>query len=143
MDLDDREFERVLALKGTPLFRHVPLEALLEMARSLQARAYLAGERVMTDGAGGQALLVLESGVLAIGHEDGVSTLAAPACIGEVAIAGEPIDWPSITAVEDARVSLLRATVFEELCREHPDVALELCRLLARRVRAAEAADHG
>jgi CRP-like cAMP-binding protein len=51
------------------------------------------------------------------------------------------MSWPRITAVEDSRVSLLRATTFHELSSEHPEMALELCRLLARRLREAKAAD--
>jgi CRP/FNR family transcriptional regulator, cyclic AMP receptor protein len=141
MGLDDQQFERVLALKRTPLFRHVPFETLIEVARSVQARLYLAGEQVITNGTGGQALLILEAGVLTIDHSDGVRTVTAPACFGEVAVAGEPMTWPRITALEDARVSFLRAAMFQELCREHPDMALELCRLLARRIRGAGAAD--
>jgi hypothetical protein len=141
MGLDDREFERVVALKRTQLFRRVPLETLMEVARSVPARVYLAGERVIADGTGGQDLLILETGVLEIGHGDAATMLSAPACFGEVAVAGEPMSWPRITAVEDSRVSLLRATTFHELSSEHPEMALELCRLLARRLREAEATD--
>ena len=141
MGLDDQEFERVVALKRTPLFRYVPFETLMEVARSVQARVYLAGEQVLAGGTNGQDLLILEAGALMVGRGDGASTLAAPACFGEIAVAGEPMSWPKITAVEDSRVSLLRATIFEELCREHPEMALELCRLLARRLRQAGAAD--
>ena len=141
MDSDDQEFERVVALRRTPLFRYVPFETLLEVARSVQARVYLAGEQVQAGGADGQDLLILEAGALMVGQGDGARTLAAPACFGEVAVAGEPMRWPRITAVENARVSLLRATIFQELCREHPEMALELCRLLARRLREAGAAD--
>jgi hypothetical protein len=141
MDSDDQELERVVALKRTPLFRYVPFETLLEVARSAQARGYLAGEQVQAGGTGGQDLLILEAGALMIGQGEGARTLTAPACLGEVAVAGEPMSWPRIAAVEDARVSLLRATIFQELCREHPDMALELCRLLARRLRETGAAD--
>jgi hypothetical protein len=141
MGLDDQEFERVVALKRTPLFRRVPLETLMEVARSVPARVYLAGERVIADGTGGQDLLILETGALEIGHGDAATILSAPACFGEVAVAGEAMFWPRITAVEDSRVSLLRATTFHELSSEHPEMALELCRLLARRLREAEATD--
>jgi hypothetical protein len=141
MGSDDQEFERVVALKRTALFRYLPLETLLEVGRSVQARLYLAGEPVIAEGTGGQDLLILEAGALAIGDGDGARKLAAPACFGEVAVAGEPMAWPRITAVEDARVSLLRGAAFQELCREHPEIALELSRLLARRLREAGAAD--
>jgi hypothetical protein len=141
MELDDQDFERVVALKRTPLFRHIPFETLIEVARAVQVRVCLAGEQVITDGTGGQVLLILETGVLMIGDRNGARTLTAPGCFGEVAVAGEPMSWPRITAVEDSRVSLLRATIFQELCSEHPEMALELCRLLARRLGEAQVAD--
>jgi hypothetical protein len=139
MEMDDQEFERIVALKRTPPFRHVPFETLIEVARSVQARLYLAGEQVITDGLGGQVLLILEAGVLAIGDGAGARQIQGPDCFGEAAVAGEPMPWPRIVAVEDSRVSFLRAAVFQELCEEHPEMALELCRLLARRLREAGA----
>jgi hypothetical protein len=137
MGLDDQDFERIIGLKRMPLFRYVPFETMAEVARSAQVRAYLAGEEVIGNGTHWQDLLILEAGTLSIENGETARTLAAPACIGEMALAGEPMDWPRITALEDARVSFLRAAVFEELCREHPEIALELCRLLARRLREA------
>jgi hypothetical protein len=143
MGLEDQDFERVVALKRMPLFRYVPFETIAEVARSVQVRTYLPGEEVIADGTRWQDLLILEAGALTVGHGEGAQTLAAPACFGEVALAGERISWPRITALEDARVSFLRAVIFEELCREHPEIALELCRLLARRLREAGEAQAG
>ena len=140
MGLDDQEFERIIALKQTPLFRYVPFETIVEVARSVQPRLYLAGEEVIADSSGWQDLLILETGALLLGYPEGARTLAAPACFGELALVGERIPWPRITAVEDSRVWFLRATLFQELCLEHPEMAIELCKLLARRVREAGAA---
>ena len=143
MAMDQQEFERIIALKRMPLFRYVPFDTIAEVARSVQARTYLAGEEVVADGALRQDLLILEAGALTIAHHDGTQTLAAPACFGEVALCGERMFWPRITAFEEARVSFLRAAIFEELCREHPEIAIELCRLLARRLRGVGAAPAG
>ena len=137
MALDDQEFERIVALKRTPLFRYVPFETMVEVARSGQPRTYLAGEEVIANAAGWQEFLVLEAGVLSVGHPQGATNLAAPACFGEVALVGERMFWPRITAVEDCRVWFLRATLFQDLCHEHPEIAIELCKLLARRLREA------
>ncbi len=137
MALDDDEFERIVALKRTPLFRYVPFETMVEVSRSVQPRTYLAGEQVVGS-RGWQDLLILEAGVLSLEHPERPQTLAAPACFGEVALVGERVPWPRMTALEDSRVWFLRATVFQELCHEHPDMAIELCRLLARRVREAD-----
>jgi hypothetical protein len=143
MAMDQQEFERIIALKRLPLFRYVPFDTIAEVARSVQARTYLAGEEIVADGALRQDLLILEVGTLTIAHRDGAQTLAAPACFGEVALCGERMFWPRIMAFEEARVSFLRAAIFEELCREHPEIAIELCRLLARRLRGADQARVG
>jgi CRP/FNR family transcriptional regulator len=141
--MDYQEFERIIALKRMPLFRYVRFDIVAEVARSVQVRTYLAGEEVIAADTRRQDLLILEAGALTIAQRDGDHTLAAPACFGEVALCGERMAWPTITALEDARVSFLRAAIFEELCREHPEIAIELCRLLARRLRAADEAPAG
>ena len=133
----------MIALKRVPLFRYVPFDTIADVARSVQVRTYLAGEEVVADGALRQDLLILEAGALTIAHRDGGQTLAAPACFGEVALSGERMSWPRITALEDARVLFLRAAIFEELCREHPEIAIELCRLLARRLQETDATQAG
>jgi hypothetical protein len=137
MGLDDQEFERIIALKRTPLFQYLPFETMMEVARSVQTRVYLAGEEVIAGSAGWQDLLILEAGVLSIAHPEGATTLAAPACFGEIALVGERMPWPRIAALEDSRIWFLRATIFQELCQDHPQMAIELCKLLARRVREA------
>ena len=143
MELDDQQFERIIALKRMPLFHYLPFDTIAQVARSAQVRTYLAGEEVVADGARRQDLLILEAGALTIGDRDGGHVLAAPACFGEVALSGERMSWPRITALEEARVAFLRATIFEELCREHPEIAIELCRLLARRLQGTGDASSG
>lgn len=143
MAMDPQSFERIIALKRMPLFRYMPFDTVAQVARSAQVRTYLAGEEVVADGARRQDLLILEAGALTIGDRDGGHVLAAPACFGEVALSGERMSWPRITALEEARVSFLRATIFEELCREHPEIAIELCRLLARRLQGTGDASSG
>jgi CRP-like cAMP-binding protein len=115
----------------------VPFETLAEVARAGRPRSYLAGEEVRAEAAGQQDLLVLETGVLAVEGPGGTALLRAPACLGEAALVGEPAPWPRITAAEDARIWFLRAALFQELCHDHPEMAIELCKLLARRVREA------
>jgi hypothetical protein len=116
MGLDDQEFERIIALKRTPLFRYVPFETMVEVARSGRPRLYLAGEQVIVDSTGWQDLLILEAGALAVRQAEGTRTITVPDCFGELALVGEPVAWPKITALEDSRVWFLRATIFQELC---------------------------
>ncbi len=73
MGLDDQEFERIIALKQTPLFRYVPFETIVEVARSVQLRLYLA-EEVIADSTGGQDLLILEAGALMLDYPEGAGS---------------------------------------------------------------------
>jgi hypothetical protein len=143
MAMDHEGFERIIALKRMPLFRYMPFDTVAQVARAAQVRTYRSGEEVVADGGRRQDLLILEAGALTIGDRDRGHVLAAPACFGEVALSGERMSWPRITALEEARVSFLRATIFEELCREHPEIAMELCRLLARRLQGTGDAPSG
>jgi hypothetical protein len=135
MELDDQEFERVIALKRTPLFRYVPFETMMEVARSVQSRVYLAGEQVVASGTGWQDLLILEAGALSIEDAEGTTKLAAPACFGEVVLVGEPPLFQRVVAIEDSTVLRLHRVIFHDLIQDHPELGMELAKLLARRLR--------
>jgi hypothetical protein len=135
MGVDDQEFERVIALKRTPLFRCVPFETMVEVARSVRSRGYLAGEEVIASSTDRQDLLILEAGALAIEDAEGTTKLAAPACFGEVVLLGEPPLFQRVVAIEDSTVLRLHRVIFRDLIEDHPELGMELAKLLARRLR--------
>ncbi|MDX1540170.1 MAG: hypothetical protein R3349_02075, partial [Geminicoccaceae bacterium] len=135
MVISDELFERTIVLKRIPLFTDLPLNVLLAVAGAVSTRTWLEGDQVMPAGAERRGLLILESGRLSVDRVEWV----APACFGELALAGEAIVWPRVVALEDARGGFLDGLRFDELRQEHPELVIELCRHLARRLRHLEA----
>ena len=133
----ERDLERALALKRTPLFRYLPLDTLLAVARMLESRRHLAGEEIVAEAAHQDWLGIVESGsVLLVGRHGG-ERVGAPGTFGELALVDELPPYPRVVAAEEVALLRLHRVIFEDLCRDHPEIVLELCRLLARRLRAA------
>jgi CRP-like cAMP-binding protein len=143
MVLDEQDLERVLVLKRIPLFRYLSLDTLLAVARAVQSRQYLPGDIVVSGREQPDQCYILEAGTVSLSRGATAERLAAPACLNELVLIGEVAPTGPIVALEPCRVLLLHAVVLQDLSRDHPEILLELCRSLARRVRAAEAAEPG
>ena len=140
---DEQDLERVLVLKRIPLFRYLPLDTLLAIAHSVQSRRYAPGDVIANDGERLEHCHILEAGFVSIDHGGRTERLTAPTWFNELVLIGEATPTGRILALEACRVLHLHAVVFQDLSRDHPEILLELCRVLARRVRAAEGATFG
>jgi hypothetical protein len=143
MMLNEQDLERVLVLKRIPLFRHLPLDTLLAVSRSVEAQRYLPGEVISQGGERLEHCHILEAGAVSIDRGNSIEPLPAPACFNELVLIGEVTPGARIVAIEPCRILRLHAVVLQDLSRDNPEILLELCRNLARRVRAAEGADPG
>jgi hypothetical protein len=138
MVLDEQDLERVLALKRIPLFRYLSLDTLLAVSRAAQSRRYLPGDLITSGREQPDHCHILEAGTVSLGHGGTVESVAAPACLTELVLIGEVTQTGPIVALEPCRVLRLHAVVLQDLSRDYPEILLELCRNLARRVRALE-----
>lgn len=138
---NEQDLERVLVLKRIPLFRCLPLDTLLAVARSVDSRQYGPGDVIVTSGERLEHCHILEAGAVSIERCGSIEPLAAPACFNELVLIGEDRPDGRIVALEPCCILRLHAVVLQDLARDYPDILLELCRNLVRRVRAAEGAD--
>ncbi|MGF1561493.1 MAG: cyclic nucleotide-binding domain-containing protein [Geminicoccaceae bacterium] len=138
--IEETAMDQVMLLKQMPLFRHLPLDALLALSGVMDERVFLEGERLNEDGARADHLLILARGRIAISRSsDGTEIpFSAPKCLGELALIEEGRRWSTCTALEDGVLYRLHRIVFEDLAEDYPIVFRELARLLAERVRVAE-----
>jgi hypothetical protein len=143
MILDEQDLERVLVLKRISLFRYLSLDTLLAVSRAVQSRQYLPGDVIVSGREQPDQCHILEAGSVSLNRGGTAETLAAPACLNELVLIGEVTPTGPIVALEPCRVLLLHAVVLQDLSRDYPEILLELCRSLARRVRAAESAEPG
>jgi CRP-like cAMP-binding protein len=141
MILDEQDLDRILVLKRIPLFRYLSLDTLLAVSRAAQSRSYLPGEVIAPAGERLEHCHIVETGVVSLGPDGATRSLSAPTCLNELVMIGEATEAGPIVALEPCRVLRLHAILLQDLSRDHPEILLELCRSLARRLRAAEAAD--
>jgi CRP-like cAMP-binding protein len=132
--------ERMLFLKRVSLFRHLPLDTLLAVSRALEHRYYLAGETVFEGNAPWEHFSIVESGAVDLLNGSGPAEhLRAPAHFGELVLADEAVRSPHVVAAEDCSLLRLHRIVFRDLSRDHPEVLMELCKLLAHQIRRGQA----
>lgn len=143
MMLDEQDLERVLVLKRISLFRYLSLDTLLAVARAVQVRQYMPGEVIVSGREQPDHCHILEAGTVSLSRGGIAEVLAAPACLDELVLIGEVAATGPIVALEPCRVLLLHAVVLQDLSRDYPEILLELCRNLARRLRAAERTEPG
>lgn len=143
MNLSEQDLDRVLVLKRIPLFRYLPLDTLLAVSRSVRSRRYLPGEVIVSGREQLDHCHILETGAIAVDRGGASEPIAAPACLNELVLIGEVMPIDRIVAREPCQILLLHAVVLQDLSRDHPEILLELCRILARRIRAAEGAHRG
>lgn len=143
MILDEQDLEHVLVLKRIPLFRYLSLDTLLAVSRAAQLRRYLPGDVIVSGRERTDHCHILEAGTVSLDRGGITESLAAPACLNELVLIGEVAPTGPIVALEPCRVLRLHAVVLQDLSRDYPEILLELCRHLARRVRAAELAEPG
>ena len=128
--------DQVLLLKRVALFRYLPLDTLLAVSQVLERRPYLPGETVLEPGTRWDHFCIVESGAVDLFTAGGtVEHLTAPAYFGELILADEPIPAPRVVAAGEGVLLRLHRIVFQDLSRDHPDMLMELCKLLARRLR--------
>ena len=133
------------SLRGTPLFSRVPEPVLQRLLRDSWARRYPANQVLWNEGDPGDALLVLEAGLLRVsrftnlGQEVVLAVLEPPAVLGELALLdGAPRD-ASVLAQRPVTVRFVPRSTFVDLLRSEPTMVDGLLRVLAGWVRAGNA----
>jgi CRP/FNR family transcriptional regulator len=128
------------ALRTVPLLTPLDDKQLKRLAGDFKERRVEAGGEIMSAGRGGVAFFILLEGEAAVtvdGHER--RRLKAGDYVGEIAMI-DP-DAPrsaTVTAITDVRLAHLSAWDFRPFVVENPEVAWDLLRTLAKRLREAE-----
>lgn len=137
--------ERTAFLGSLPVFRQLPPEAIRELAAPMRPRRVARGEAVFLAGDAAIDFWILASGRLKLVHEtdDGrevILRLIQPGDVfGGAGIWGDPRYPASAFAHGDSVVLHLPVATFTDLLGVYPALALGLIRLLASRLRDAEA----
>ena len=132
--------DAVDVMQGTPIFRKLDPKRLRVVAMMGETLSYRAGERLFEAGDDGDsAFIILSGGVDVIltvaAGEVTVNQLKQGEIFGEIAVLTNQPRTSAIQASSELDVLRLDRQTITNLVREFPDIALEIIRVLADRLR--------
>ena len=130
------------ALRTAPLFAPLDERQRSRIGDLMTIRRFDPGTTILRQGSSAVALYLLLDGEVEVSREPEEGGRAVPLArlkpgdiFGEMAVLDDDTRSSSVTALEPSRCALLsRWDLLQEL-RRHPELALELVRVLARRIR--------
>ena len=131
--------EEAESLSRVPLFKRLTPEELEKLAEEVEQADFKAGEVIFNERDKGDALYVVETGVVQIWVMDEdvkpvtLAELKPGEFFGELAVLDRGERSTSATAVEDTHLHRLSSDDFQQFLMEHPDVAIDvICEIGAR-----------
>jgi CRP-like cAMP-binding protein len=132
--------ERTEILGRVPLFEGLSEKELSAVANAVKERRYDTGDTIVSEGEGGVGYFVIAEGTARVeAHGQRVGTLGPGSSFGEVALLDEGgRRTASVIAEAPMRVFALTSWQFTPLLEQHPQIAIKVAKLLARRLRESE-----
>ena len=134
------QIERIMFLRGVPLFGELSPEDLQRLARAAAERLYPAGAELMHEGELGDELVVIVEGSVRVVHRDGgeehvVRTYEAGDHIGELAVLRERPRAATVVAAEPGvRGLVIGGAALRAILQERPEAAWAMLATLAERL---------
>lgn len=135
--------EKIEALSAVPLFSQVGRKDLERLAKVSTERSYSSGTDILTEGEVGVAMFLISEGTVDIlkaenGKDVKIGDAKAGGFFGDMALFENFPRNATVRATSDVTcLALTEWDVHAEL-RETPDVAIQLLKAMARRLRAAD-----
>ena len=135
----DTAADDVLARAG--LFQGVAPEAREALASALQYTDYTRGETVFTEGEQGDTLFIVLTGKVKVGRraadgrENMLSVMGPSDMFGELSLFDPGPRTATATVLTDARLATLSHAALRPWINDRPEIAEQLLRVLARRLR--------
>jgi CRP-like cAMP-binding protein len=133
------QVDEVLARAG--LFQGVAPEAAEALASSIQQAEYSRGEQVFSEGELGDTLFIVLTGKVKIGRraadgrENMLSVMGPSDMFGELSLFDPGPRTASATVITDSRLAFLAHSSLRPWLSDRPEIAEQLLRVLARRLR--------
>ncbi|BEQ16667.1 Crp/Fnr family transcriptional regulator [Desulfoferula mesophila] len=133
--------EKILLLRRMEIFEGLAVAELAAVASVCREDKAESGQNIITEGDAGESMYLIIKGKVVVSQEGEDGCAMELASLGEGDYVGEMAlfdDAPrSATVVADGPVKLLvlYKREFDETVREYPQVALQMCKELSRRLR--------
>ncbi|AFY68463.1 putative transcriptional regulator, Crp/Fnr family [Thalassoporum mexicanum PCC 7367] len=129
--------DRLLLVRGVPIFKELRDDFLVRLASIMTEVYYPANRTIFAEGQEGRSLYIIVAGKVRvhIGEKD-LALLDKGSCFGEMSLFDAEPRSASITAVINCECLVLTQQQLYEAIDETPGIAINIIRLLSRRIRS-------
>jgi CRP-like cAMP-binding protein len=128
--------ERLLFLRAVPIFQELRDDFLVRLASVMEELSFPANHTIFTQGQEGRSLYIVVSGLVRvhIGDRD-LAQLKQGACFGEMSLFDSEPRSASVTTIDKCECLVLTQLQLYDAIDETPGIAVNIIRLLSRRIR--------
>lgn len=128
--------DRLLFVRGVPIFKELRDDFLVRLASIMDELAFPTKHTIFTRGQEGRSLYILVSGRVKV-HIDSreLAQLDKGACFGEMSLFDAEPRSASVTTLQPCECLVLTQQQLYEAIDETPGIAVNIIRLLSRRIR--------
>ncbi|MEM1278770.1 MAG: Crp/Fnr family transcriptional regulator [Cyanobacteria bacterium P01_H01_bin.152] len=129
--------DRLLFVRGVPIFNELRDDFLVRLASIMDELSFPEQHTIFTEGQEGRALYIVVKGQVKVHLQDGqtLAELEAGACFGEMSLFDAEPRSASVTTIEACDCLILTQHQLYEAIDETPGIAINIIRLLSRRIR--------
>ncbi len=129
--------DRLLLVRGVPIFKELRDDFLVRLASIMNEVSYPTGRMIFAQGQEGRSLYVVVEGRVRVhlGDKD-LAVLDKGSCFGEMSLFDAEPRSASVTAISNCDCLVLTQQQLYEAIDETPDIAVNIIRLLSRRIRS-------
>ncbi|ABG52073.1 cyclic nucleotide-binding protein [Trichodesmium erythraeum IMS101] len=128
--------ERLLFIRAVPIFRELRDDFLVRLASVMNELSFPTNHTIFTEGKEGRSLYIVVSGKVKVHLEDReLAHLEQGACFGEMSLFDAEPRSASVTTLENCECLVLTQIQLYDAIDETPEIAINIIRLLSRRIR--------
>ncbi|NET37387.1 MAG: Crp/Fnr family transcriptional regulator [Cyanothece sp. SIO1E1] len=128
--------DRLLFVRGVPIFNELRDDFLVRLAAIMEELSFPAKSVIFTQGQEGRSLYIVVSGRVRVhlGNQD-LAELEQGACFGEMSLFDSEPRSASVSTLDPCECLMLTQQQLYEAIDETPDIAVNIIRMLSRRIR--------
>jgi CRP/FNR family cyclic AMP-dependent transcriptional regulator len=128
--------ERLLFIRAVPIFQELRDDFLVRLASVMDELSFPAQHTIFTQGQEGRSLYIVVSGKVRVhlGERD-LAKLEQGTCFGEMSLFDAEPRSASVTTIEKCDCLMLTQLQLYDAIDETPGIAVNIIRLLSRRIR--------
>lgn len=136
--------EKIVLLRGMEIFEGLTVSELAAVAAVTEEETLPPGSEFISEGEPGETMYLIVSGQVEVtkkgadGCSVGLAKMGPGGYVGEMALFDNLVRSATVVTSEDTRLLVLHKAEFTEAVREYPQVALQVCKELSRRLRGLQ-----